>query len=96
MEVGMGTDLDLELIEPVGGVPEIFVNGFAGYDVTTGILSCSGFRFQKTNGRLFGLVNHKIVMPMDGLQNSIMRAMTAAAIYGFDVHSLPSIRRSLS
>jgi hypothetical protein len=33
---------------------------------------------------------------VDVLQNSIMRAMTAAAIYGFDVHSLPSIRRSLS
>jgi hypothetical protein len=92
----VGSNLDVELIEPPGGVAGVFCHGFAGYDCINGILTCSGFQFQKMNGRIYGLVNQKVIMPVDGLQDTIMRAMQAAAIYGFDVQSLPAMRRSLS
>jgi hypothetical protein len=77
--MGMGRKEET-LIEPFA-VQEYFVDGFDGYEVKDGILTCAGYRLQKPcrqNGDPLKVVIMRIVMPVANLAAVVTRATDAA------------------
>lgn len=62
-------------------VSEVFVDGFDGYEVKDGVLSCTGYREKKPNPARSETVKVavlRIVMPVANLGEVITRATEAA------------------
>ncbi len=77
--MGMGRN-DETLVEPFT-VQEYFVDGFDGFEVKDGILTCAGYRLQRpsrANGDPLKVVVMRIVMPVANLGACIIRATDAA------------------
>lgn len=62
------------LIEP-SIAPEVFVDGFGNYEVRQGVLSCAGYRIDRSGHAVIVL---KIVMPVANLKMVMERAAIAA------------------